>query len=122
MQARSPWTTSLLRKFLENISEIAEKGEPRTTHPAKRTSEEQNKIFLVEAKGLRHPVFSGGHPSRYWPGSQLLNFSDRTGTGAFKPDMAIGTRVGFPPVCKSLEGWRRPPERRKDVYSAIADA
>ena len=31
----------------------------------------------------QHPVFPGGHPSKYWLGSMLLNFSDRTRTGAF---------------------------------------
>ena len=30
-----------------------------------------------------HPVFPGGHPSKYWLGSMLLNFSDRTRTGVF---------------------------------------
>ena len=31
----------------------------------------------------QHPVFPGGHPSKYWLGSTLLNFSDRTRTGVF---------------------------------------
>ena len=31
----------------------------------------------------QHPVFPGGHPSKYWLGSMLLNFSDRTRTGVF---------------------------------------
>ena len=31
----------------------------------------------------QHPVFPGGHPSKYWRGSMLLNFGDRTRTGAF---------------------------------------
>ena len=28
-------------------------------------------------------MFPGGHPSKYWLGSMLLNFSDRTRTGVF---------------------------------------
>ena len=31
----------------------------------------------------QHPVFPGGHPSKYWLGSMLLNYSDRTRTGVF---------------------------------------
>ena len=31
----------------------------------------------------QHPVFPGGHPSKYWLGSMLLDFSDRTRTGVF---------------------------------------
>ena len=34
-------------------------------------------------KSLQHPVFPGGHPSKYSQGSMLLNFSDQTRTGAF---------------------------------------
>ena len=34
-------------------------------------------------KSLQHPVFPGGHPSKYYPGSTLLNFGDRTRTGVF---------------------------------------
>ena len=36
-----------------------------------------------EAKSQQHPVFPGGHPSKYWLSSTLLNFSDRTRTGVF---------------------------------------
>jgi hypothetical protein len=32
---------------------------------------------------LQHLVFPGGHPSKYWPGSKLLDFSDRTRIGDF---------------------------------------
>ena len=31
-------------------------------------------------KKEKHPVFPGGHPSKYWLGSMLLNFSDLTRT------------------------------------------
>ena len=34
-------------------------------------------------KRLQHPVFPGGHPSKYWPGPTLLNYGDRTRTGVF---------------------------------------
>ncbi|KAG8233045.1 hypothetical protein J437_LFUL004266 [Ladona fulva] len=31
----------------------------------------------------QHPVFPGGHPSKYYPGPTMLNFGDRTRTGVF---------------------------------------
>ena len=34
-------------------------------------------------KSLQHLLFPGGHPSKYWAGPTLLNFGDRTRTGAF---------------------------------------
>ena len=34
-------------------------------------------------KCQQHLVFPGGHPSRYWPDPTLLNFADRTRSGAF---------------------------------------
>ena len=41
--------------------------------------------FVVARKwgSLQHLLFPGGHPSRYWAGPTLLNFGDRTRTGAF---------------------------------------
>ena len=41
--------------------------------------------FLREKKMKcqQHLVFPGGHPSKYWRGSMLLNFGDRTRTGVF---------------------------------------
>ena len=41
------------------------------------------KLLLKKCWSQQHPVFPGGHPSKYWLGSMLLNFSDRTRTGAF---------------------------------------
>ena len=35
-----------------------------------------------ESCSMRYPVFPTGHPSKYWPNLTLLNFSDRTRTGA----------------------------------------
>ena len=38
----------------------------------------------IEKDGrLQHPVFPGGHPSKYYPGPTLLNFGDQTRTGVF---------------------------------------
>ena len=34
-------------------------------------------------ESLQHLLFPGGHPSKYWAGPTLLNFGDRTRTGAF---------------------------------------
>ena len=37
----------------------------------------------IKDKSQQHPVFPGGYPSKYEPGSTLLNFEDRTRTGFF---------------------------------------
>ena len=37
----------------------------------------------MHAKSLRHQVFPGGPPSKYYPGPTMLNFRDRTRTGVF---------------------------------------
>ena len=37
----------------------------------------------LKVRSQQHPVFPGGHPSKYWLDSTLLNFSDRTRTGVF---------------------------------------
>ena len=42
-----------------------------------------NKKEGKKGKCQQHPVFPGGHPSKYWRGSMLLNFGDRTRTGVF---------------------------------------
>ena len=34
-------------------------------------------------KSLRHRVFPGGPPSKYYPGPTMLNFRDQTRTGVF---------------------------------------
>lgn len=36
---------------------------------------------IVAANSKRHAVFPGGHPSKYWPRTTLLNYGDRTRTG-----------------------------------------
>ena len=42
-------------------------------------------IFInqFEEKRIEHHEFPGGHPSKYYHGPMLLNFSDQTRTGAF---------------------------------------
>ena len=63
---------------------------------SKPTKPLENRNFLIvlpknanillkyeKKKSQQHPVFPGGHPSKYWLGSMLLNFSDRTRTGVF---------------------------------------
>ena len=49
---------------------------------------EKKSLRLVSGKikdviHQQHPVFPGGHPSKYWLDSTLLNFGDRTRTGVF---------------------------------------
>ena len=36
-----------------------------------------------KTKSLRHRVFPGGPPSKYYPGPTMLNFRDQTRTGVF---------------------------------------
>ena len=44
--------------------------------------ESQTEIMWKKKKrSLQHLVFPGGHPSKYWVGPTLLNFSDQTRTG-----------------------------------------
>ena len=40
-------------------------------------------LYCKMIKCQQHLVFPGGHPSRYWPDPTLLNFADRTRSGAF---------------------------------------
>ena len=40
-------------------------------------------IYPNHTKSLRHQEFPGGPPSKYYPGPTMLNFRDRTRTGAF---------------------------------------
>ena len=40
-------------------------------------------VKRTKKRSQQHPVFPGGHPSKYWLDSTLLNFSDRTRTGVF---------------------------------------
>ena len=43
----------------------------------------QKKKNHVGQKSLRHQVFPGGPPSKYYPGPTMLNFRDQTRTGVF---------------------------------------
>ena len=62
----------------------------------------------------QHPVFPGGHPSKYWLDSTLLNFSDRTRTGvfnviwplAFESDKFRVFQSLFP-WCSSRQNWKK---------------
>ena len=52
----------------------------------------------AKKKCQQHPVFPSGHPSKYWLGSTLLNFSDRTRTGVFSviwPLAKVGAKHGL---------------------------
>ena len=40
-------------------------------------------LVLKKVKSVEHRVFPSGLPSKYWLGSRLLNFGDRTRPGAF---------------------------------------
>ena len=40
-------------------------------------------FFHAKMKSLRHQVFPGGPPSKYYPGPTMLNFRDQTRTGVF---------------------------------------
>ena len=56
----------------------------------------------------QHPVFPGGHPSKYWLGSTLLNFSDRTRTGVFSviwPLAKEGVKIRLFELTDCLANW-----------------
>ena len=57
----------------------------RVTHHAARYPALQKTAASSRAgpKSLRHQVFPGGPPSKYYPGPTMLNFRDRTRTGVF---------------------------------------
>ena len=57
----------------------------RVTHHAARYPAIQSckKRPRAGPKSLRHQVFPGGPPSKYYPGPTMLNFRDRTRTGVF---------------------------------------
>ena len=58
-------------------------------------------------RSQQHPMFPGGHPSKYWRDSTLLNFSDRTRTGVFNViwplTLASHNYILFQPLSLSLE-------------------
>ena len=57
----------------------------RVTHHAARYPAPQKTPASSRAgpKSLRHQVFPGGPPSKYYPGPTMLNFRDQTRTGVF---------------------------------------
>ena len=42
----------------------------------------QNPNHRFEKQNIQYQGFARGHPPYYWPGSNHLNFRDRTGSGA----------------------------------------
>ena len=71
-----------------NFHEFSDVPNPKTKQVSNFITQIQPKnanIVLNNEKkeSQQHPVFPGGHPSKYWLGSMLLNFSDRTRTGVF---------------------------------------
>ena len=59
----------------------------------------------------QHPVFPGGHPSKYWLDSTLLNFSDRTRTGVFNVIWPLASERAKSSLFQSLvvlfRKWKR---------------
>ena len=53
---------------------------------------------ILKKEYQQHPVFPGGHPSKYWLSSTLLNFSDRTRTGVFNVIWPLARERGKNPV------------------------
>ena len=49
-------------------------------HPA---AVQKTWVSSPAGKSLRHQVFPGGPPSKYYPGPTMLNFRDQTRTGVF---------------------------------------
>ena len=41
----------------------------------------------------QHLVFPGGHPSKYYPDPTLLNFADRTRSGAFNVVWSLASDI-----------------------------
>ena len=68
----------------------------------------------------QHPVFPGGHPSKYWLDSTLLNFSDRTRTGVFNVIWPLAFESDKFRVFQSLFPWcsSRPKTERKLSFEA----
>ena len=72
---------ALRRKTSPNLSKSI--FPPNYWHRLKSSTKTKMGNFPKEFWRQQHPVFPGGHPSKYWLGSMLLNFSDRTRTGVF---------------------------------------
>ena len=70
--------------FLQDFSTIFGKN---SGNPWRNLGQKSKEILEKSKKkkegSQQHPVFPGGHPSKYWLDSTLLNFSDRTRTGVF---------------------------------------
>jgi hypothetical protein len=78
------YTSPSLSKCISFHHIVADWAAPRCSGPHIYSGRAQKWETLQEKFwSQQHPVFPGGHPSKYWLGSMLLNFSDRTRTGAF---------------------------------------
>ena len=70
-------------------------------------------------RSQQHPVFPGGHPSKYWLDSTLLNFSDRTRTGVFNviwPLGLVSSRFMILEPLSLSHFWVEPVEKEKSTY------
>ena len=72
-------------KFFSPFSAPLPVPRHRVTHHAARYPALQKTPASSRAgpKSLRHQVFPGGPPSKYYPGPTMLNFRDQTRTGVF---------------------------------------
>ena len=75
-----PQTLLTARTFVLAVGNITK---PFQTNFSTKLSSTKTKMgnFAKNFWSQQHPVFPGGHPSKYW--LMLLNFSDRTRTGVF---------------------------------------
>ena len=102
-----------LRTFFHNQEILHDsKNQPIKS---KITPKNEKKKFECQ----QHPVFPGGHPSKYWRGSTLLNFGDRTRTGAFSVIWPLTRRLAnnqafqpgpqdlFEKVSKAVHRWSK---------------
>ena len=80
-----------LKKFLTFFKKISNFKLEKSTYQVQNQNKEWEKKFEYQ----QHPVFPGGHPSKYWRGSMLLNFGDRTRTGAFSMIWPLTRKVSL---------------------------
>ena len=71
------WFISILF-WHPNVRQTCKRKPRRWAHRTKNLC-----FFWEKMKSLRHQVFPGGPPSKYYPGPTMLNFRDQTRTGVF---------------------------------------
>ena len=74
------WSISILF-WRPNVPQTCKRASRRWAYRTKNLY--FSRIFLAKMKSLRHQVFPGGPPSKYYPGPTMLNFRDQTRTGVF---------------------------------------